>query len=90
MGFDESIYAALLVGTLLDFLKTHDLGKIVGADGMMRIFPGMVRIPDTAFISWARFPKRKRRRGDTAGRSGPYRGGAQQGKHTQGNGPEAR
>ena len=53
MGFDESIYAALLVGTLLDFLKTHDLGKIVCADGMMRIFPGMVRIPDTVFFSWA-------------------------------------
>jgi Uma2 family endonuclease len=64
MGFDESIYAALLLGTLLDYLKTHDLGKIVGADGMMRIFPGMVRIPDTAFISWARYPKRKRRRGE--------------------------
>ncbi len=63
MGFDESIYAVLLNGALLDYLKTHDLGKIVGADGMMRIFPGMVRIPDTAFISWARYPKRKRRRG---------------------------
>jgi Uma2 family endonuclease len=38
------------------------LGKIVGADGMMRIFPGVVRIPDTAFISWARYPSRERRR----------------------------
>jgi Uma2 family endonuclease len=64
MGLDESLYAALAVGALLDYLKSHDLGKIVGADGMMRIFPGAVRIPDAAFISWARYPKRKRRRGE--------------------------
>jgi Uma2 family endonuclease len=64
MGFDESILAALVLGALLEYLKTHDLGKIVGADGMMRIFPGVVRIPDTAFISWARYPRTKRRRGE--------------------------
>jgi Uma2 family endonuclease len=64
MGFDESIHAALLLGALLEYLKTNDLGKIVGADGMMRIFPGVVRIPDTAFISWARYPRSKRRRGE--------------------------
>jgi Uma2 family endonuclease len=64
MGFDESIFAALAVGALLEYLKSHDVGKIVGADGMMRIFPGVVRIPDAAFISWARYPRRKRRRGE--------------------------
>jgi Uma2 family endonuclease len=64
MGFDESIYAILVAGAILDYLKTHDLGKIVGADGMMRIFPGLVRIPDTAFISWARYPRGKQRRGE--------------------------
>jgi Uma2 family endonuclease len=31
---------------------------------MMRLFPGRVRIPDAAFISWARYPKGKRRRGE--------------------------
>jgi Uma2 family endonuclease len=64
MRFDESIYAVLLAGALLDYLKTHDLGKVVSADGMMRLFPGLVRIPDTAFISWGRYPKGKRRRGE--------------------------
>lgn len=64
MGFDESIYAALIVGALLEYLKTHDAGKIVGADGMMRILPNMVRIPDAAFISWDRYPRRKRKRGE--------------------------
>src|SRR4029079_3277516 len=64
MGFDESMYALLLAASLIDYLKTHDLGKVVGADGMMRLFPGRVRIPDAAFISWERYPKGKRRRGE--------------------------
>jgi Uma2 family endonuclease len=64
MGFDESIFAVYLAGSLLNYLQTHDLGKIVGADGMMRLFPGLVRIPDTAFISWGRYPKGRRRRGE--------------------------
>jgi Uma2 family endonuclease len=64
MGFDESRFALLLGTYLVIFLDRHDLGVVVGADGMMKLFPGLVRIPDTAFISWARFPKRKRRRGE--------------------------
>jgi Uma2 family endonuclease len=60
-GFDESIFAVLLSASLVEYLKTHDLGKVVGADGMMQIFPGLVRMPDAAFISWRRFPKSKRR-----------------------------
>ena len=64
MGFDESIYALLLSASILEYLKTHDLGRVIGADGLMRIFPGLVRIPDAAFISWPRYPKTKRRRGE--------------------------
>jgi Uma2 family endonuclease len=64
MGFDESIVGALLLAALVNHLKTHDLGKIVGADAMMRLFPGLVRLPDVAFISWGRYPKKKRRRGE--------------------------
>lgn len=64
MGFDESVVSLLLAGSLLDYLKRHDLGKLVGADGMMRLFPGLVRIPDVAFISWKRYPKKTRKRGE--------------------------
>jgi Uma2 family endonuclease len=64
MGFDESIYAVLLSASMIQYLKTNDLGKVIGADGLMRIFPAMVRIPDAAFISWSRYPKGKRRRGE--------------------------
>src|SRR6516225_7571381 len=41
------------------YLDKHDLGICVGADGMMRIAPGLVRIPDVSFISWGRLPGRE-------------------------------
>jgi Uma2 family endonuclease len=63
MGFEESIYALNLAIALGKFLSAHDLGKVIGADGMVRLFPGLVRIPDVAFISWKNFPKSKRARG---------------------------
>jgi Uma2 family endonuclease len=61
-GFDESIYAILLSASMVEYLRSHDLGKVIGADGLMRIFPGLVRIPAVAFISWPRYPQGKRRR----------------------------
>jgi Uma2 family endonuclease len=56
MGLDESGYAALMVYYLIDFLLRNRLGRAYGADGTMRLFPGLVRIPDAAFVSWARHP----------------------------------
>ena len=41
------------------YLDKHDRGICVGADGMMRIAPGLVRIPDVSFISWDRLPGRE-------------------------------
>jgi Uma2 family endonuclease len=64
MGFDESRFALLLATYLINYLERHDLGAVVGADGMMKLFSGLVRIPDAAFISWGQYPKRKRRRGE--------------------------
>ena len=76
MGFDGSIYAVLLSASIVAYLETHDLGKVIGADGLMRIFPEIVRIPDTAFISWRRIPKANGDRGSPPGCSRPGRGGA--------------
>ena len=64
VGFDESFFALYLTMALGDYLKTHDLGKPVGDNAMMRLFPGLVRVPDAAFIRWDRFPSKKRRRGE--------------------------
>ena len=56
MGTNESYLAiqiAILMGT---FVKESKLGIVLGADGMMRFSPGLVRIPDVSFISKERLP----------------------------------
>ena len=42
-----------------DFVEPRNLGLVSGADGSVRLFPGLVRMPDVAFASWDRFPDRK-------------------------------
>ncbi len=64
MGFDESRFSVFLATFLVNYLNRYDLGTILGADGMVRLFPGLVRIPDVAFISWKRFPRKTRKHGE--------------------------
>ena len=59
MGFEEARLAIELAHLVKSYLDKNDLGICVGADGMMRIAPGLVRIPDLSFISWDRLPGRK-------------------------------
>ena len=59
MGFEESRLAAKLLHLVSSYLDQNDLGICVGADGMMRIAPGLVRIPDLSFITWERLPGRE-------------------------------
>jgi Uma2 family endonuclease len=56
VGSREALVAALLVQRMWNFLDEHDLGLALGADGMLRLRPGLVRIPDVSFISWDRLP----------------------------------
>ena len=59
VGIYES-YLALRLGHLLaGFVEQHRLGIVVGADGMMRLAPGLVRIPDVSFVSWNQLPGRR-------------------------------
>jgi Uma2 family endonuclease len=58
-GIYESYLAALLTHFLGSYLAEDNLGIVLGADGMMRLAPGLVRIPDVSFVSWARLPGRK-------------------------------
>ena len=60
MAFEESRFAVVLVSFLFNHLRQHDLGTLVGTDGMVRLFPGLVRIPDVAFISWNASPRRSK------------------------------
>jgi len=56
VGLPESFLAIYLARLLGAFVDERNLGLVTGPDGTLRLFPGMVRIPDVAFISWGRVP----------------------------------
>src|SRR5262249_5776346 len=58
VGVQESHLAVLMAHLILVFLKDHDLGTVLGADGMARLAPGLLRIPDVSFVRWERLPGR--------------------------------
>ncbi len=57
MGTKESLVAVVIAHRLWSFLEQHDLGLVIGADGPLRLLPGLVRFPDVSFISWGRLPE---------------------------------
>jgi Uma2 family endonuclease len=59
MGWYESRLAIILAYFLEQYLEEHDLGVVAGEAGMVRLQPGLVRIPDVAFVSWDRLPGRE-------------------------------
>lgn len=59
MGWYESIIGILVSHALRTYLDQHDLGQVLGADGLIKILPGVVKIPDVCFISWDRFPSER-------------------------------
>ena len=59
VGTYESYLAMLLGRVLGNFATEHNLGIVLGADGMLRLAPGLVRIPDVSFIGWDRLPNRR-------------------------------
>jgi Uma2 family endonuclease len=59
MGLRESLLAAALIGFVRAFVIPRNLGLVTGEAGMMKLFAGIVRIPDVAFISWDRLPGRR-------------------------------
>src|SRR5690348_3901924 len=48
----ESCLAGLIIRFLGNFVEEHDLGIVTAPDGTLRLMPGLVRIPNVAFISW--------------------------------------
>jgi Uma2 family endonuclease len=59
VGTRESAIACLIVFYLRQFLVGKSLGTVLGADGMLRLFPNLVRIPDVSFLTWESFPGRR-------------------------------
>ncbi len=58
MSSFESYLAVYIARLLAVFVEENRLGIILGADGMLRLARGLVRIPDVSFISWDRLPGR--------------------------------
>ena len=59
MASYESILAGILIYLLNAYLEKDARGVVLAPDGMLRILPTKMRIPDVSFISWDRFPGRK-------------------------------
>jgi len=56
MGYNEA-GLAMWIGRLLGrYLDVNDLGELIGADGTVRLLPGLVRIPDVAFTRHENLP----------------------------------
>lgn len=59
VAFYEARLATVLSRLLDSYVEKHDLGITVGPDADMRLAPGLVRLPDVAFLAWKRFPHKK-------------------------------
>jgi Uma2 family endonuclease len=57
MGWNESVLAAAINHFIQNYLEGRKLGPVAGADGMLKILPGRIRIPDVSFIRWTRLPR---------------------------------
>jgi Uma2 family endonuclease len=56
MGTPEALLATILGRLIGNYVDQEKLGLVIGADGMLRLFPDQVRIPDVCFIAWSRLP----------------------------------
>ena len=56
MSYGESMLAGIILTALNVFVMPRKLGVVTGADGMIKLFPGLVRIPDVAYVSRERLP----------------------------------
>ncbi len=54
MGFRESLLAASLIMFLKNYASPRKLGLVGAPDAIMRLRPGLVRLPDVSFIRWDR------------------------------------
>ncbi len=59
MGVQEAFLAIAIARVLGDFADRQQLGFILGSDGMARLAPGLVRIPDVSLVLWDQLPKRR-------------------------------
>ena len=55
----RSYLGCLIASRISSFVdETGDTGMVLGADGTLRIMPGLVRIPDVSYTPWDKLPGR--------------------------------
>jgi Uma2 family endonuclease len=59
IGLRESLLAVYLGSILRSFVRQSNMGLVTGEQGTLRLWAGLVRIPDVAFVSWDRIPGRR-------------------------------
>ncbi len=52
VGYLEGCLASWIGHLIYEYLERNDIGLCAGPDGLMRIAPHLVRIPDVSFTSW--------------------------------------
>ncbi len=60
VGWEESAIAILIARFLGNFVQPRRLGTVLGSDGMLRLFPGLMRAPDVSFVARGRLKRYKR------------------------------
>jgi Uma2 family endonuclease len=56
MGAYESMLGLEIGRLLKTWVKGRNLGTVLGADGLLLLSTGLIRIPDVAFLSMEKFP----------------------------------
>jgi Uma2 family endonuclease len=56
MGWKEASLATWLARLFHPYLMENDIGDLVGADGTHRLWQGLIRLPDLAFVLWEHVP----------------------------------
>jgi Uma2 family endonuclease len=56
-GFYESVLEVQMIFYLGRYMETHDRGILLGSSAPFRLKPGLVRLPDVAYVAWDRFPE---------------------------------
>lgn len=58
VGYQESFLAVVISSLTWTFVKERRLGIVLRSDGMAKLSPGLIRIPDVSFIRWERHSDR--------------------------------
>jgi Uma2 family endonuclease len=56
LGFNESVLAVIIARVVANFVVSRKLGLVAITEGMFRVSPGQIRMPDVSYTSWARIP----------------------------------